>query len=109
MSFTADRYIQEEIAKLQPGHAITFSRLVVESVPPRYMLGLAGPRWSSEDVILEGLMGSSYDITHHSDHLGNITFERRRQPLTDNRRTHVSPDRRHLFKQDEQGFWTPKE
>lgn len=107
-SLNALPFIREKILGLKPGEACTFSALLIGSVLPQRMLGLAGPLWSSTDVIREGISGSSYDIVHECDANGNVTFQRLLQPLADNRRTHISPDRRHLFKPDEEGYFRPR-
>lgn len=95
-------YLACEIGKIPPGHSIRVTREILQKSEPSSVLGaflvdmcqLGRP----EDRILEKIIGSSYEFSYRTDPVtGDITFHRRTQPLADNRRTYVSPDRRDRF------------
>lgn len=96
------------VTNLKPGFAITIAREELKTIRHMQLVGPFGPDWNAVDQIMEKVVGSSYTIRTHENHMtGAVTFERLRQPSAD-RRTYVSPDRRELFEREFDGFYRPK-
>lgn len=103
MTDHALRECRHAINALSEGQRITISRDLISDVQGNWFTGQ-----SSVDRVLEGVVGSSYSIRHHVDHMtGDVTFERVKE---DGRKWHEpDPDRRHWFVRQPDGSLAPKE
>lgn len=97
------RKLINAIENIKPGESLEITMSVIRELPPYHM-----PGWSVIDGLMEGVMGSSWDMTvHFNPRTHSYFFHRLTKPLdTDSkRRTYVSPDRRHLFKKIGDNLW----
>lgn len=82
--------------RLKPGQQIQVDRRELQN---SIFHDLSG--FTIADRALEDIVGSSYEYGYYEDPVsGNFVFYRLNEPLTDDTRTYVSPDRRHLFEKD---------
>lgn len=94
-------------ARLLPGTCLEFDQNEFGISSPIDLTG-TGHQWTTADRILEKIPGSAFEYYYEVLPMSsNIRFHRLDKPLTDDRRTYVSPDRRHLFTQDPAGIWHP--
>lgn len=91
---------------MKPGEQLDVSENAVQSplYPFDNFLGM-----SPWDRVLENVIGSGYEYSYEripERHI--VRFKRLDKPLTNGRRTYVSPDRRHLYRQlPFTGIWEP--
>lgn len=99
-------HIKRAVARLEPGQQIKVSRhLLRDCEPPAAFAWIT--KETAADRILENIVGSAYEFWYEEDPMdGNMLFGRLKEPLTDGRRTYVSPDRRHDYRK-EWRFWCP--
>lgn len=103
MSHNTKGYIVQEISRLKPGQEIIVSRQLLRDLEPANEFAAAVEllaRVPSDpiDKIMGSVIGSSYNIVHSIDpKTRNVIFKRLENPLPDNLRTWVDPDRRHLY------------
>ncbi len=88
--------LAKEIQKLKPGQRIEIGQFMLDDIVPI-------PGWTIEDSVMENIVGSSYEFRYWITERGGTVFERLSEPLTDGRRTYVSPDRRYRFRSDGHG------
>ena len=87
---------------LKPGDSIEVTPDIFSDISAPYP-------FNGADWILENIVGSAYSYSYRIDPVSrNIVFSRRLNPLTDNRRTYVSADRRHLFELSPDGTYKYK-
>jgi hypothetical protein len=90
-----------QIAALQPGQRIEFNRHAL-----RQLMTLPG--WTIEEYIMEKIMGSPWIIRYRIDEQNHkVIYSRLKLPLgpESGLRTYVSPDRRHFYRETEDGLW----
>lgn len=93
-------FIKREVARLKPGQQIKVSCNVIRDCEPPSSFARISQE-TEPDRILESITGSAYEFWYEEDPIdGNFLFGRLNKPLTDGRRTYVSPDRRHYFRKD---------
>ncbi len=100
--------IRSHVRGLNPGFRETFSAELMEMARPKPtgIFALVEVR-SVEELVLEQIIGSSFEIWHETDPItGNVTFGRLQKPLDDGRRASISADRKHHFKKNGR-FWEP--
>jgi hypothetical protein len=89
----------QRISALTPGSAVCITRQLLLEIDTI-------PGYSAVDSVMEAIIGSSYAIRPRENPLtGDVVFERLATPLPPRLRTYVSPDRRHLFRQRDDGLW----
>jgi hypothetical protein len=79
------------VGRLEPGQRIDFSDSELREIET---LHHNGATFTPADRVLENIIGSSYEFRYTTALNGRVTFERLSAPLTDGRRSYVSPDRR---------------
>ena len=88
--------IRENISSMDIGQRITFSRGIIMDVKENWLVGE-----SKIDRIYAGLIGSSYNLRHWTNHeTGDVTFEK---VESDGRKWWEYPDRRHLYTENPDG------
>ena len=93
------REIAQIVSLLKPGQAMRVSRYVLLDVA-------CIPGWTPPESVMENIIGSAYEYTFYEDpQTGGIVFHRLREPLKNNLRTYVSPDRLCYFKKRSDGFY----
>lgn len=102
-------FILQEIQAIRPGEHLNITEGVVNDLfPAANLAGPFGPRWSAVDRLMESIVGSAYEFRIQRDREnGYIVVKRLETPLTDGRRTYVSPDRRYRFTCDSDGYFVP--
>lgn len=98
--FYKHKILAGQIMRLQPGQCIEIEMREISEV--------AAPQgWTQMDWIMESVVGSSYEYTYEQATWNTVRFCRLDQPLPDDLRTYVSPDRQHNFKRRFDGLWEP--
>lgn len=78
------------------GQRVTLSRYLISNVKVNWLVGQ-----SKIDRILEGIIGSNYNLRHWTDCMtGDVTFEKMKE---DNRRWNADYDRAHLYQKSPDG------
>ena len=94
------RDLAHRIQQLQPGQRIEVSGHVLRDMEPRGVFAIFRTE-TAADSVLENIVGSSYEFWYEENPMtGNTTFGRLKTPLSDGRRTYVSPDRRHHYQRE---------
>lgn len=95
--------IIRKILELRPGESIWFGIREVASVMP------PPPGFTTADWLSEKIVGSAYEFLISEDVMNRIIVVHRISllPVDDERKTYVSPDRRHLYDQTPDGFYVP--
>lgn len=90
-------------AMVMPGQSIVVSDCILREID-------CIPGWSQAESVMENIIGAYYEWSFERELTTlDVVFHRRHEPLTDGRRTYVSPDRRHLFEQRGDGLWYRKD
>jgi len=93
------------IRQLKPGEQCKVDRLELRQIAPPINIGAT---WEPPDRVMENIIGSAYEFQYWEDRKnGTVYFRRLREPLTDGRRSYVSPDRRDYFVMGPDGLWHP--
>lgn len=102
--------LARKIGSIKPGQWFTIDKDRLQLLaPPMHLTGPLGPLWESAELVMENIIGSATTFRYWENPEGTqVTFEHLKQPLTDGRRTYVSPDRRDRFTKDSAGFYHPK-
>ena len=100
------RDIARQIQAMKPGQCVRVSqgtmRLLSDPIMENHY------RFPIKDWILEHIVGASFEFGYHEDlATGDINYFRLPQPLTDGRRSYVSPDRRDRFRKRFDGIYEP--
>jgi hypothetical protein len=95
----------KKIESLKPGEAIIFAYDIICDIGCDRLVGFFGPVWTPIDRIMENVVGSSTRILVTEDYINDkVKFYCLEEPLTDDRMTYVSPDRRDYYEK-EGDFW----
>jgi hypothetical protein len=91
------------VGSLKPGQRIDIAWSNLREITPyEHKGGVFGP----VDQILGNIMGAAYEFHAWENHdKQSTTFERLPKPLEGGLRTHVDPDRVHLFRKRPDGFY----
>lgn len=99
--------IRSVLRRMQPGQEFCFPAYCFRLVEYGFRENIY--RFDPRDWILEGIVGSAYEYGYREDLFnGDTIYFRLAEPLTDGRRTYVSPDRRDRFDKDFRGFYSLK-
>lgn len=102
--------VARHIGSILPGQAVHVDPdelLAGHGVQARAQL-VSGFYWNIAEQLMEKIPGSAYEFQFYQDPVrGRFVFIRLSRPLKDGSRTYVSPDRRHLFRQDQLGYFWP--
>lgn len=91
--------LADQVSELRPGEHCTVPRYLLDDTMRARCSIFQDNDWTGADWVLEKIVGSAYEFGYYWELTsGDTIFYRLRQPLTDGRRTYVSPDRRHYYK-----------
>lgn len=98
-------HLRDICRSMNVGEAVTFDRTALNEAFPVSMWSDFFERGSSVDQLLGGLIGSAWIYRTHEDPMtGDITIHRVAET---GKRWNVDPDRRHWFRQMEDGSYEP--